>query len=452
MALAVGAGFAVPAQAQSAGDITYTVNQTIGGGSVVGQIVTDGHTGVLSASDILNWNLQLNGVGATFSLTKANSTLVFVGDDLTAVGNTLKFNYSAGDGGFVAFQANSPGVYSGWRYWCNNTNWFGCAPGASVAPGSHSDPSAQYAAIVGNQVIASAMPIGELQQSIVVLANARTGQMIVIQSQSMVLLGQNEQVSCSSCGGGDMTFGSLALSGHGRKALTHELTLLGGVTVGEYQEHGADVRLNAGGAVALRYDPSRFGRSRPYGEVGLAGAYQDLEYTRAYGGGALAGSGDGATHGYDLSAYARVGWVDRLSPRDEAAASVSVTRLWQHVGGYAETANADNPFAASVPAGTDTMSVAGLGAQYTHLFGLHVEADLNGGVEWAYQSKSGLKANISGAAYQADRPTFVYYEAGGRLGYRVNRRVTLDAFVNSTLAPKGIGSAAHGGFGFRLNW
>ena len=54
---------------------TYNVNQTIGAGSVVGQIVTDGKSGTLAQSDITSWTLSLNGVGATINLTTANSAV-----------------------------------------------------------------------------------------------------------------------------------------------------------------------------------------------------------------------------------------------------------------------------------------------------------------------------------------------------------------------------------------
>ena len=39
--------------------ITYIVDQTIGGGSVTGQMVTDGATGAITPSDFLSWNLAL---------------------------------------------------------------------------------------------------------------------------------------------------------------------------------------------------------------------------------------------------------------------------------------------------------------------------------------------------------------------------------------------------------
>ena len=69
--------------------ITYDVNLTIGQGSVVGTITTDGNTGVLDAGDITAWNLQLNGVGATFNLTNLNSNVYTDGGDLTATKSNL---------------------------------------------------------------------------------------------------------------------------------------------------------------------------------------------------------------------------------------------------------------------------------------------------------------------------------------------------------------------------
>ena len=116
-------------------DTTYIINQTIGNGSVVGQIVTDGKVGVLSSSDIVGWNLNLNGVGASAVLTStgATSTVVFSGSDLTGTNTGLYFNFSGTDGGYLGIQASQE-LYSGNKYMCENTTWSGCKPGASVVP------------------------------------------------------------------------------------------------------------------------------------------------------------------------------------------------------------------------------------------------------------------------------------------------------------------------------
>jgi hypothetical protein len=134
----------------SAATIIYNVNQTIGAGSVTGTIQTDGATGVLAAADITGWNLQLNGVGASFNLTNATSGVFVSGSDVTATATDLFFNYSGGDNGYLLFEV----IFgSGSHYTCNATSNGVCAQGASVVPQLFSDPSAQFASLTGNQII-----------------------------------------------------------------------------------------------------------------------------------------------------------------------------------------------------------------------------------------------------------------------------------------------------------
>jgi hypothetical protein len=140
--------------------IIYNVDQTIGAGSVIGDIQTDGTTGILDSANIIGWNLELNGVGASLNLTNSNSVVFDGGFDVTATATNLLFNYSGTDNGFLVFQVN---LFSGNDYYCNavTSQGFDCAPGASVVPQSHSDPSAQFELRTGNQVIgtvASAVP------------------------------------------------------------------------------------------------------------------------------------------------------------------------------------------------------------------------------------------------------------------------------------------------------
>lgn len=159
------------APAADAGTIVYKVDQTIGAGSVIGTITTDGATGVLVNSDITAWNLDLKGPGAAINLTSANSN-VLLGNgfdpfnpsagngDLTADSKHLYFNYDAVDKGYFGIQISD---YSGANYWCNavSNQGFDCAPGKSVVPQFFSNPSAQYAAATGNQVIGVAGGVPE---------------------------------------------------------------------------------------------------------------------------------------------------------------------------------------------------------------------------------------------------------------------------------------------------
>jgi len=434
---------------------TYNVNEPIGAGSVVGQIQTDGNTGVLSKADIIGWSLIVNGAGASTALVSdGSSTVLLQGNDLTATPTQLLFNFSGTGGGYFAFQANNPGVFSGNKYVCFSNNNNVCKPGESAVPASVFDATATFASRSGNQVIAQVggpSANAALAASIQALAQSRAAQMLLNQLQSQLLLGLNEQVSCGNCGGVGMGFGSFSLSGHGRYALNKEWTVMGGVDLGQYQQRDADVNLNAGFAVSLQWDPD-VGPSRPYASAGVSAALQDTRYSRSYATGSTTNVGVGKARDYDVAVYGELGWVDRITPRDEAALYLSYSRTWQMVGGYAEASGAGNPLAAAVPGGTDVMESAGVHGQITHLFGRLIEAGLNGGLNWAFHSTSGLDAQIGGASFPAAQPQFVSYEVGGRVGVRVQERLTLDLFVNGILAPRDIGSSVHGGVGARWDF
>ena len=163
LAAIAASAFAAGAVHAVAADITYAVNETILNGGVTGTITTDGATGTLSQSDIVSWNLLLQGGGATYTLTNGNSAVFNYGTsgffgpqsvDLTATAHDLYFNYSGPDAGYFGFQAN--GLYSGNNYWCNATHnqGFDCAVGESVVPNVYNASTSQYnTAKVGNDVI-----------------------------------------------------------------------------------------------------------------------------------------------------------------------------------------------------------------------------------------------------------------------------------------------------------
>ena len=437
------------AQAQS---LTYTINQTISGGSVTGQIVTDGSTGVLSQSNITSWNLTLTGAGGvTKTLTNSGSAFVVSGGDLSATPQNLTFNFSGTDGGYMLVQTN---LYSGTQYYCNNTSWYGCKPGASVVPGVYSDPSAQYMTFSGLQIIGTAGPgysDQDLKDSLSHLADSRTAQWLVNNLSNQWLLGGNEQVNCSNCGGTALNIGSLAASTHGRVSLTPNLTLFGGMTMGQYRQKEANVRLNAGFAAAVQYDPADHGTSRPYLEGGLTGAVQNVTYDRAYQLGQQLGLGSGRTHVYQASVFARAGWVDRVTPRDEAAVSVGWTRSYQIVEGYSE-APAGNPVPAVMPDSVSRADIVTVGGQYTHLVDRHLELGVNADVDRVSHIKGGVQAVIAGTPVTAKPGNFTYAEVGVRAGLRLRRGLTVDIYASRIVAPRAIGSSTHGGVGVRWNF
>ena len=145
------------AGASSAATITYNVDQTIGLGSVVGAVTTDGATGVLSPSDFTAWSLELNGNGASYHIASSDVGAVVWGSgtDVTASATRLYFNFS-GPPGFLVFQ---DGFSSGEHYYCDQSVSGACLNGASVVPVFYADPSTQVILPTGNQIIGtSAVP------------------------------------------------------------------------------------------------------------------------------------------------------------------------------------------------------------------------------------------------------------------------------------------------------
>jgi hypothetical protein len=72
--------------------ITYSVKLTFGAGSAVGTITTDGTIGVLTPSNIVNWNLTLNDGISRGVLTPSNTTIADFGG-LSATSSNLLFDY-----------------------------------------------------------------------------------------------------------------------------------------------------------------------------------------------------------------------------------------------------------------------------------------------------------------------------------------------------------------------
>ena len=382
--------------------------------------------------------------------------MLIQGSDLVGSNEHITFNYS-GSGGVMLFQKN---LFSGQEYYCAQASGGPCFQGGSIVPESIFGSTAATSPLSGIIIIGTAIiliPGESIEFSFIRMADARFGQMIDSFTKLQVLLGLNDQINCAdSSGGGYVSFGSLDVATNGRIVLSDSLTLLGGISVGRSGNSRTAVPISTGGALALRYDPATMGNSRPFFEVGAGGSYKKMKFLRSYETTRAGFATASRTNGYDFSAYARVGWVSRLSKRDEFAVSASVSGMWQGVSAYEEATGPENPFPAVVPKGTDKVGMVSFSAQYTHLFpkvlGMPVEFNLNGGVQHLFTQKSGISARVAGMNFDPKRPKVTYFQLGGRLGVRLAKFVTVDLFVNSTLAPKRIGSAVHGGVGFRTSF
>ena len=288
--------------------------------------------------------------------------------------------------------------------------------------------------------------------SVAAVAESKQSQTITQRQLGSILLGAQEQINCTSCSSGFASVGSFAIGAHGRWTINKDLSLLAGFSYDDYSAKGVrvtDAWMLAGG---LRYDFTELGRSRPFVEVGGSiSPYQLATYTRSYQNGDSNGTGSGSSIDRSLALYGRVGWVDRLTPVDEAAVYTDLARSWQTSTGYSESTNAGNPFGATFPSGLDTLNIFKIGAQYTHLF--FEKWEVNGGAGWAhgFSASYGETADVDGFGYlSAPAPAaFSWGELTGRVGYRFSDRLVLDLFLLGTVGPQPVGNTIYGGLGVR---
>jgi len=142
-----------------ASPITYTVDRTVGIGSVTGFIETDGFLGVLGVGDFVDWSLFLNDGTNTYNLygplSGNNSSVYLQGADTTATATQILFNFSGTDNGYLLFQYGV-GIHDGFHYYCD-ANFSGiCLNGETVAPAYYTQ--GQFATRSGDVVIATAVP------------------------------------------------------------------------------------------------------------------------------------------------------------------------------------------------------------------------------------------------------------------------------------------------------
>ncbi len=329
-------------------------------------------------------------------------------------------------------------------------------PGSSTGEGSgtYSSPTPTPTPSPSPSPTPTPTGAGSSAGSINGLAQQRFNQMITNRVLGSVLLGVNEQVNCSDCVSAFGSAGSFSAGIHGRKELTPNLSLLAGIAYTQYSEGGYNVTSAPIGAFALRYDFTDWGSSRPFFDVGaLLSPFEKVHYTRSYVTSLGAVSLDSSTNSSDYGVYGRAGWISRLSPRDEVAASVEVWQLWQRVAGYTDPATTFNPFDASIAGGTDRTNLVKVGGQWTHLFNDSIEANINGGFVQSFASHSGIIATVTGDGTVV--PTIGnqnWFEYGGRLGFRITKGWVADLFLNGTAGPQPVGNTIHGGIGLRINY
>jgi hypothetical protein len=108
-------------------NIIYNVNRTIGAGTVVGTIETDGTLGAISQGNIVDWTFTLTAASLTGGspdvITKAGAQQTAEsGGFVFATASDLSFDFSGSPtNGYLLFQG---GAISNYNYWCLQRN--GC--------------------------------------------------------------------------------------------------------------------------------------------------------------------------------------------------------------------------------------------------------------------------------------------------------------------------------------
>src|SRR5271166_3712047 len=396
---------------------SLTMNVALGGStSPTDQMIVKG--GQATGSTILS----INNVGGAGAQTTGNGIPVIL----------------ATNGGSIAPSAVTlagPVVVNGYKYTLSQTgqaDYLVSSPTSPVSP-----PTAT---------------VNDIANSLTNIAKSQQQQLITNRVLTSILLGATEQVNCSNCTSGFGSIGSYALGAHGRWGLSDNVTLMGGFSYGEYSADNATVSNAPTVAGSIVYDFVNWGRSRPFLEAGVGlTPYSEVSYTRPYQNGYIPAVGHGKGIDRNAGLFGRVGWVDRLTPIDEAAVYADVSRNWMSTGGYAEAATGSNPFPATVQTGLDTLNIVRVGGQYTHLFFGKVEGNISAAVAYGFDGSFGSSVNVYNFGTVSPYPVSgnsTWVEYGARIGYRLKDRLVLDAFVVGTVGGQ-IGATIHGGLGLR---
>ncbi len=145
--------------------IIYDVNRTIGAGSVVGSITTDGTLGSLTIPNVIDWILTLTAPnlagGTPQTLDSSNTILQVTGLWLVASASSLTFDFST-TGAFVFWDRTTPHMPdAAWCVYGGSQLCFGASPPMEGIFMPSTGALLQQAAQVGVVVIANARAVPE---------------------------------------------------------------------------------------------------------------------------------------------------------------------------------------------------------------------------------------------------------------------------------------------------
>jgi len=200
-------------------------------------------------------------------------------------------------------------------------------------------------------------------------------------------------------------------------------------------------------AAKLRWVSSPAAMFALFGEAGgfvsPSGTYS---FSRTYANGAGTATGVGTTSGSQYYGFGRLGAVAAIGAADEFAPSLELGRQALQLGGYSETVSLTDPFEAEVAASTTAMDVFKARAQWTHRFDARFDATVWGAYAHGFAISDSSIAAVSGfGALTSSTPSALNWgEYGARVGYKLNDKIALAAFVDG-VAWAGLGSKMHVG-------
>jgi hypothetical protein len=181
---------------------------------------------------------------------------------------------------------------------------------------------------------------------------------------------------------------------------------------------------------AMRYLPTtKRVPLRPIVEVGgWTAPDASLNFQREYMNGSGFAVGQGYTNGTLSYSYTRAGMVWESSPADQVMVTGEIGRSWSAVSAYAERVSATNPFEAEVWSGTDSMNSTKLRMQWTHRFGLGIDATVWAAGARSFDDATELTAAVPlvGELLPAALTSSTWAEFGGRVDFKLSPQVTAD--------------------------
>ncbi|VVE28686.1 HAF family extracellular repeat-containing protein [Pandoraea communis] len=319
-------------------------------------------------------------------------------------------------------------------------------PAASTpSPGSPSPAAPVLPVIAGvttpASVQASANQVGKGRQSVM-------GQMHGFADQ---MLGEGAPSGAPSGVSAFGSVGSLAagITGHLNLA---PFELVAGL--GYASESYSDTEMKGAftAAAKLRYAYMLDDRIGWFGEAG--GFYSpdsNYRFSRNYANGSGTATGSGSASGRQAYGFARLGMLINVTANDQLTQSLEIGRQVLHTGSYSEVLSPANPFEASMPASSSTMNVLKLREKWVHAFTSTIDAAIWGAWAHGFSYRDGSQLNVGGVGALSPQVSnrLNWVEYGARVGYRVNRKAKVSAFVNG-VAGADVGARTHVGLNLEM--